>query len=580
MKVIWLGQNGLLFVSGKNKILIDPYLTDTLHELDVRMERGWIINKRFLEISPDIIILTNSHLDHLDIPTLRTYIEKNRDQRTLLCCESAFEVIADTGIIGRYNNVLFDEDYEWTHDNLHIKAVRAYSDDKTAIGVIITDTTENKKYYVTSDTLYNEKIFSKLPDDIDTVFLPINGEDGCMNMHDACRFADRVKAVHTVPVHFGMFDDINPKKFKYEGAVIPMVYKIIPLEDDEDAKQRRLSLKKVFANEEKTMKMGQIRKDVKTEEPKSASVEVEPTPVEIKPAPVEVKPTPVEVKPAPVEVKPTPIEVKPAPVEVKPAPVEVKPAPVEVKPAPVEVKPTPVDYKPKAPEPIPAEETRSYNRAREISGKRSALWKEVAKLSNKNGAEYENDVEEPDSKEALWERLDRLANETYDDGLDEIPCQKFIEDEEELLSEKSCLWDEIARMSGAKNGEDTKSDTSVPRAEEKKEKEEEDFSVEIIEEDDSVSYDEVEKKEQFSEADIDESDFVVESHNTDDSALSREDIDKELIYYDDSIADGFSDDPLYDEEEEDVSDKIDAYIKELENFERGDTVDFNRADLK
>ena len=100
----------------------------------------------------------------------------------------------------------------------------------------------------------------------------------------------------------------------------------------------------------------------------------------------------------------------------------------------------------------------------------------------------------------------------------------------------------------------------------------EEFSVEIIEDDESIE----EVKNVFSDSDIKESDFVVESHH--DAQISKEDIDKELLYYDDSIADGFSDDPA--DEEDDVSDQIDAYIKELENFERGDTVDFDRAELK
>ena len=654
MKVIWLGQNGLLFVSGKNKVLVDPYLTDTLHELDSRMERGWNINKRFLDISPDVIILTNSHLDHLDIPTLKNYIKKNKEQRTLLCCESAFEVIADTGIVGRYNNVLFDEGYEWTHDNLHIKAVRAYSDDRTAIGVIITDTSEDKKYYITSDTLYNEKIFASLPDDIYTVFLPINGEDGCMNMYDAERFAKKVGAIHTVPVHFGMFDDVNPNKFKHDGAVVPAVYKIIPLEDDENAKRRRMSLKKVFANEEKNMKMAEQAKiaekveativaEVKTEpvkvtpiptEVKAEPVKVTPIPTEVKTEPIKVMPIPTEVKTEPVKVTPIPTEVKTEPIKVMPIPTEMKTEPIKVTPIPTEVKATPIDVKP-----IPtqikttddeemsiyseykakstgksfSDESRSYNRVREISGKRSTLWKEVAKLSDRNVVNHSEEDDSSDSKAALWERLDRLANEIYDDGLEEIPCERFIEDEE-TLSSKSCLWEEIARMSEAKQDESNGVETNKtkkaeqtlaeatkayePEKEEPKKAdpveeepvkaepvktgkadEKEDFFVEIIEDDD----DEIEMaqiKPQFSESDIVESDFIVEAHNDIDSSISKEDIDKELIYYDDSIADGFSDDPYDDGEDEDVSEQIDAYIKELENFERGDTVDFDRAELK
>ncbi|MBQ8393546.1 MAG: MBL fold metallo-hydrolase [Clostridia bacterium] len=255
MKVIWLGQNGFLFVSGKNKILVDPYLSDSLHNIDIRMERGWSINKKFHTVEPDVIVLTNSHLDHTDIDTLRLYIERNKNQVTLLCCESAFNIIASSGIIGRYNNVLMECGSRWTHSNLIFEAVPAKTDDRSAIGIIITDTTDDKKYYITSDTLYNKNIFKHIPGDIDTLFLPINGEDGCMNMDDALCFANKIAPAHTVPVHFGMFDDVNPKKFKMDGAVVPTIYKIIPLGDESASDISRLSLRKIFAGEEREMKL-------------------------------------------------------------------------------------------------------------------------------------------------------------------------------------------------------------------------------------------------------------------------------------------------------------------------------------
>ena len=255
MKVIWLGQNGLLFVSGKNKVLVDPYLSDSLHDIDIRMERGWSINKKFHTVEPDVIVLTNSHLDHTDLPTLRMYIERNKRQVTLLCCESAFNIIAQSGIIGRYNNVLMECGSEWTHDNLVFEAVPAKTDDKTAIGVVITDNADGKKYYITSDTLYNNNIFRHIPAKIDTLFLPINGEDGGMNTDDAIRFAKRIEAAHTVPVHFGMFDDVNPRKFIMDGAVVPTIYKILPLDDASASECSRMSLRKLFAAEEREMKL-------------------------------------------------------------------------------------------------------------------------------------------------------------------------------------------------------------------------------------------------------------------------------------------------------------------------------------
>lgn len=254
MKIIWLGQNGLLLVSGRNKILVDPYLSDSLRDVDIRMVRGWKINKKLYTVDPNVIVLTNSHMDHTDIVSLKNYIEKNRIPITILCSESVFEIINTSGIVGRYNNVMLRHGSEWTHENLIIKSVPAMTDDKGAMGVVITDETDGKKYYIASDTLYNEAIFEALPKDIDTLFVPINGEDGSMNVYDAMRFAKVIDAVHSVPVHFGMFDDVDPKLFKCEGGVIPEIYKVIPLMDNERTELKKLSLKKVFAVEEQEMK--------------------------------------------------------------------------------------------------------------------------------------------------------------------------------------------------------------------------------------------------------------------------------------------------------------------------------------
>ncbi|MBQ8818341.1 MAG: MBL fold metallo-hydrolase, partial [Clostridia bacterium] len=70
-----------------------------------------------------------------------------------------------------------------------------------------------------------------LPDiEIEAVFLPVNGVGNNMNMKDAARFARRVNAKYTVPVHFGMFDKLTAENITLENAVIPKLYESICLE--------------------------------------------------------------------------------------------------------------------------------------------------------------------------------------------------------------------------------------------------------------------------------------------------------------------------------------------------------------
>ena len=84
-------------------------------------------------------------------------------------------------------------------------------------------------YYVTGDTLYNERVFADLPNRIDFVFLPVNGVGNNMNMTDAARFCDRIGA-RAVPMHCGLFDGKNLHDFRYADRVIPEFYKEIVLQ--------------------------------------------------------------------------------------------------------------------------------------------------------------------------------------------------------------------------------------------------------------------------------------------------------------------------------------------------------------
>ena len=99
--------------------------------------------------------------------------------------------------------------------------------DPHPIGVIIDD--GEKKYYITGDTLYNTDIFEDIPDDIDVMFVPVNGLGNNMNKLDAKRFAMEVNPKIVVPYHVGMFDEMTADDFDMDNKVIPEIYKEIKL---------------------------------------------------------------------------------------------------------------------------------------------------------------------------------------------------------------------------------------------------------------------------------------------------------------------------------------------------------------
>ena len=59
MKCIWLGQAGLLFEFGEVKVMVDPYLSNSVAAVNPRNYRRMPVDERFLNIRPDILVLTH-----------------------------------------------------------------------------------------------------------------------------------------------------------------------------------------------------------------------------------------------------------------------------------------------------------------------------------------------------------------------------------------------------------------------------------------------------------------------------------------------------------------------------------------
>ena len=227
MKITWLGQAGLLFEKNGKTVMIDPYLSDSVVKVNPLNFRRVPVEEKFFDMTPDVMIFTHDHLDHFDPETAPRFFAKTDKQMLVLCPASVWQKARTHG--GGHNYVQFDRLTEWTAYGMRFSAVHAEHSDPCAIGVIIEDPEDGKKYYVTGDTLYNKKVFADLPDDIDVIFLPINGVGNNMNEVDAVRFFKASGAKVAVPLHVGMFDEKTPDLFKAEPRVLPEIYKEIKL---------------------------------------------------------------------------------------------------------------------------------------------------------------------------------------------------------------------------------------------------------------------------------------------------------------------------------------------------------------
>ncbi len=224
MKITWLGQAGLLLETGETTVIIDPYLSDSVVKVNPDNWRRVPVDERFFDIKPDVMVFTHNHLDHYDPETVPHFIGEH-SAMTVLAPSTVWSEVRKLG--GRNNFVLFDRHTLWTHKDISFYAVKAQHSDVSAIGVIIR--CQGKTYYVSGDTLYNTEIFADLPGDIDVAFLPVNGVGNNMNMTDAAAFAKRIGAKTVVPLHVGMFDELDPSDLPLENKVIPRIYREIAL---------------------------------------------------------------------------------------------------------------------------------------------------------------------------------------------------------------------------------------------------------------------------------------------------------------------------------------------------------------
>ncbi len=225
MKVTWLTQAGLLFENANVKIMVDPYLSDSVGRLQPEKTRRIPADERFFDISPDVILITHEHLDHLDPDTLGRIISKSERPITFLAPENAYKKLLALG--GDHNYVMLNPHSVWSEKGITYYAVSAEHSDRSAVGFIIDD--GNKTYYVSGDTLYNydviDDVLELVEDGVDYAFLPINGRGNNMNAKDASDFAYEIGAKCAVPVHYGLFDSIDPAAFDFEDAKIMECYK-------------------------------------------------------------------------------------------------------------------------------------------------------------------------------------------------------------------------------------------------------------------------------------------------------------------------------------------------------------------
>lgn len=220
MKVTWLTHAGLLFENDGISILVDPYLSDSLGDKDPSKKRRIPVEEKYLGISPDVILITHSHPDHLDRATLDRYLRGAEKTVTVMANATAYGELTKIGY--DHNLVLLAPHSVYSVGGVTFYAVKAEHTERDAVGFIIDDA--DKTYYVSGDTLYNFDVIDDcldlVEDGVDYAFLPISGTHNNMNPKDASDFAYEIGAKAAIPTHYGLFDEVDPEEFDFDDRVI------------------------------------------------------------------------------------------------------------------------------------------------------------------------------------------------------------------------------------------------------------------------------------------------------------------------------------------------------------------------
>lgn len=224
LRVWWLGQSGFLVRWDEQRLLLDPYLSDTLtrkysatDKPHVRMTARVIAPEMLTGIS--VVTSSHNHTDHLDAETLIPLMRVNPLVR-LIIPEANRAFVAERLKISPFDAIGLDDGTSVMINGVEFHGVAA------AHNEVDRDAAGHCKYlgyiircglwtiYHSGDTLRYPGMAEKLRDlgPIDVALLPINGNKperrvaGNLDGREAAQLAHDIGARRVVPCHYEMFE--------------------------------------------------------------------------------------------------------------------------------------------------------------------------------------------------------------------------------------------------------------------------------------------------------------------------------------------------------------------------------------
>jgi L-ascorbate metabolism protein UlaG (beta-lactamase superfamily) len=218
----WLGQSGFLLQWKGERVLIDPYLSDSLTKKyadtkkpHTRMSERVVAPELLLGIS--VVTSSHNHTDHLDAETLQPVLKNNPAIRLVIPEANRQYVSERLGIDEELPTGLNDGESvtlgEFTFHGIparHNEIERDGNGRCRFMGYVIAF--GRWKIYHSGDTLWFDEMINLLkPFSVDIAILPINGNDpsrgvaGNLNVKESVELAKKIEAACVIPCHYDMF---------------------------------------------------------------------------------------------------------------------------------------------------------------------------------------------------------------------------------------------------------------------------------------------------------------------------------------------------------------------------------------
>ena len=248
LTIWWLGQSGYLIQWRQKRILIDPYLSDSLTRKYAATDKPHTrISERVLApellLDIDIVSSSHNHTDHLDAETLQPVLRNNPNAQFIIPEANRSFVAERTGQplsfpigLNDQRSVSIDGIEFYGIPAKHNTIERDEKGNCRCMGYVIK--LGELSIYHSGDTLWFDEMIELLqPFHIDLALLPINGNDpsrkvaGNLDIKEAALLAKKIGAKMVIPCHYDLFafNTADPALFEKEAQTIEQPYRILPL---------------------------------------------------------------------------------------------------------------------------------------------------------------------------------------------------------------------------------------------------------------------------------------------------------------------------------------------------------------